>query len=102
MTEGHKSTKFKLGDEFLYVGNRSAEPIWLTYVSAMNSGLHRLFSTDNPTLEYHIQESLFEKGDPKKNPKPEFTVRYAAMSGNDEDKRAAYNCLAAKMGLPEI
>lgn len=102
MSEKTKVSKFKAGEEFIYLGSKNAEPIWLTYVSDLGGGVHRLFCTENPTLEYHIQEGLFEKGDSKKVPKPEIITRIVAMAGEDSDKRAAYNSLALRMGLQEL
>lgn len=102
MSEKTKGSKFKAGDEFIYAGSKNAELIWLTYVAEIGGGAHRLFCTENPTLEYHIHEDLFEKGDSKKFPKPEIITRIIAMAGDDSDKRSAYNTLALKMGLQEL
>lgn len=102
MTEKTKNSKFKSGEEFIYLSYKNAEPVWLTYVSDLGQGLHRLFCTENPTLEYHVHEDSLEKGNTKKNPKPEIITRIIAMPDTDKDKRNAYNILAARMGLQEI
>lgn len=92
--------KFKVGEEFIYrPPSKDAEPVWLTYVQSLKGGLHRLFSSESPTIEYHIQEDSFSSGDVKSFPKPDINVKYEAFVGGDDAKREAYEKLMSSRGI---
>jgi hypothetical protein len=91
---------FKAGEEFIYTPpSKDSEPVWLTYVEKLKCGLHRLFSSESPVLEYHIPEESFSQSDEKKNPKPDVTVKYSAFVGGDNSKQIAYEKLLSARGI---
>lgn len=95
-----QKSKFKAGDEFVYKPpSKDAEPVWLTYIQSMKGGLHRLFSSETPALEYHIHEDSFCVGDVRQYPKPDLNVRYHAFAGNDGMKQEAYEKLMSSRGI---
>ena len=94
-----KNSKFKLGEEYLYIPGKNVDPVWLTYVCPLSAGMHRLFSSENPTLEYHVSSETLGKGDSKDHPKPEISVKFISISGGDESKKEAYNRLAVSRGI---
>lgn len=91
---------FKAGEEFIYIPPcKDAEPVWLTYVEKMKGGLHRLFSSEMPVLEYHIHEESFSQCTDKKHPKPDIIVKYLAFVGGDTAKQIAYQKLLSSRGV---
>ena len=93
-------SKLKLGDEVLYVPNKHVDPLLLTFVETMKNGLDRYFSSEFPTMEYHLEQNI-----PSILPYEEKYVTqpqeaYVAFKGKDGSKRLAYESLLLKRGLP--
>lgn len=103
MKISNRKVKFIIGEEFIYrPPSKDAEPVWLTYVEKMKNGLHRLFSSEAPVLEYHIREEDFLACDSRIFPKPEVSTKYHTFSGGNDAKRTAYEKLLISRGVSII
>lgn len=80
----------KIGNEYLYQASKNVDPVWLTYISEMKNGLHRFFSSEFPTLEYHISSEKVSVESPKDYPLPSIAENYIAFKGDDSSKEKAY------------
>lgn len=86
----------KIGNEYLYQASKNSDPIWVTYVSDLKSGLHRFFSSEFPTLEYHVSPDKVEPSSSKDFPLPQIAENYVAFKGDDQAKEKAYQILVKR------
>lgn len=90
----------KTGDEFIYCRSKNHEHVVLTYVETMPDGKYRFFSSQKPSLEYHL-----EKDSPSISPcndEPNWESldeKYHAFKGDDKAKQQAYHVLLARRGI---
>lgn len=89
-------SKFKLGEEVTYFSNKSADPILLTYVETMKDGLCRFFSSQFPSLEYHLAHDSNNIKPHEEKYEEEVQESYHAFKGGDENKKRAYEILLAR------
>ena len=91
---------FKVGEEFIFTASKNKEPVVLTYVETMRDGKNRFFSSQKPTLEYHL-----EKDNPNIqacNNEPNWESldeKFYAFKDDDKAKQQAYNVLLARRGI---
>ena len=88
----------RTGDEFVYTRNRNFDPVFLTYIENMPGGLRRYFSSQFPSLEYHIDPECEHVKPCSDNYGEEVQETYITFKGNDNNKRKAYEILMLKRG----
>lgn len=87
--------KLRPGDEVTYIPGRHADPILLTYVETMKNGMFRFFSSQFPTVEYHLEHDTDRIRSYDEQFSQEVEEKYLAFKGNDEAKKCAYQILVA-------
>ena len=93
------SIQFKQGHEYFYRKSNLSEPIWLTYVQKIKSeDRHILFSSEFPTVDYHLVDSNLDIGDSKEVTFPQILETYVAFSGDNAEKKKAYDILMKRRG----
>lgn len=88
--------KLKCGDQVTYVPSKNTDPVILTFVETMKGGMNRFFSSEFPTLEYHLAincDRIQQYEEKYQNQRQE---TYLAFRGGDDKKRQAYEILLAK------
>lgn len=91
-----KMSKLRPGDEVTYVPNRNVDPVILTYVETMKNGLDRFFSSQFPTLEYHLAPGHDHIRPHDESYEEEIHEKYVAFRGRDGAKRQAYEILLSR------
>ena len=89
-------SKLRPGEEVTYIPNRNADPILLTYVETMKNGLNRFFSSQFPSLEYHLAHNHEAIKPHEEKYEEEIQENYIAFKGGDENKRHAYEVLLTR------
>jgi len=88
--------KLRLGEEVTYLPNKLADPILLTYVETMKNGMGRFFSSQFPTVEYHLAHDNDKIKPYDERYQEEIQEKYYAFKGGDQTKEQAYNVLLAR------
>lgn len=89
--------KLQQGEEYAYEPNRNTGPIVLTYVEKLTDDTHRFFSSEFPSLDYHIGlDRVRLMSDDVQLPSPAEAIH--TFSGADSQKKKAYEILLAKRG----
>lgn len=89
-------SKLKLGDEVTYSPSKNLDPVLLTYVETMKNGLERFFSSQFPSLEYHLARNHDHIGPYEEKYEEEVQEKYIAFKGGDENKKLAYESLLVR------
>lgn len=95
MSQSHK-IKYKLGEQVVYSPSKNLDPVLLTYVEVLKNGLGRFFSSEFPSLEYHISLDSEKFSNQEPIPFEGTKETYLAFRGGDDKKRQAYEVLLAR------
>lgn len=87
--------KYRLGEQVAYSPNKNLDPVLLTYVEVLKNGLGRFFSSEFPSLEYHIPVDS-EKLKTEEIHFEGVQEKYHAFKGGDDKKRQAYEILLTR------
>lgn len=92
------NSKFKLraGDEVTYLPGKQIDPILLTYVETMKNGMGRFFSSQFPTVEYHLAHDNDKIKPYDERYQEEVLEKYLVFKGNDQAKEQAYNTMLVR------
>ena len=93
-----KVPKFRLGEEVTYAPNKHVDPVLLTYVETLKNGLNRFFSSQFPSLEYHLEQDNDNVRPCNERFEEDVQEIYLAFKGNDKNKQHAYEILLARRG----
>jgi len=92
----NSKSKFRLGEEVTYEAHKLADPILLTYVETMKNGMYRFFSSQFPTLEYHLAHNTDKIKPYDERYQEEIQEKYLTFKGGDTSKERAYQVLLAR------
>jgi len=90
--------KFRPGEEVTYIPNKNAEPVLLTYIETMKNGINRFFSSQFPSLEFHIVHGHESIKPYEEKYEEEIQEKYIAFKGGEEKKQHAYEIFLARRG----
>lgn len=90
------TSKFRLGEEVTYTPSKNVDSILLTYVETMKNGLNRFFSSQFPSLEYHLAQDHDNIKPYEEKYEEEIQESYLAFKGGDENKQRAYEVLLTR------
>ena len=88
--------KLKHGDEYVYFASKRHDAVYLTYVEKLKNGLHRFFSTEYPSLEYHLNDRI---SDIQKTSCYDVVPAEEYIAFSDEQKKSAYLLVLKRRNL---
>lgn len=91
--------RLKCGDEVTYIANKYTDPQLLTFVETMKNGINRYFSSQFPTLEYHLEHDNNHIHPYDESYQEEIQEKYFAFKGGDTNKQRAYEILLTNRGI---